>query len=173
MKKDAKSEFVIRTDNHLAILGLFWQKEPYPRSFFCGVGLVFWSFGRRSQNFTNLSRVLLDDPPSCARAQHDKRLFAHDNAEASEMSETYYVYFLKSLKDGKFYTGQTTDPKKRLARHNRGEVRSTKARRPFKLVYWEALETRSAAMKRERKLKSLKHAGKLKLVRAFRRAKTG
>ncbi|MDH5443309.1 MAG: GIY-YIG nuclease family protein [Hadesarchaea archaeon] len=89
------------------------------------------------------------------------------------MSGTYHVYFLMSLKDGKFYTGQTTDLKSRLAQHNRGRVRSTKARLPFKLVYWESLETRSAAMKRERKLKSLKHADKLKLVKVFERGKIG
>jgi len=101
----------------------------------------------------------------------DNRLWARGYFEANNMSGTYHVYFLMSLKDGKFYTGQTTDLKSRLAQHNRGRVRSTKARRPFKLVYWESLETRSAAMKRERKLKSLKHADKLKLVKVFNEAK--
>lgn len=87
------------------------------------------------------------------------------------MSKTYYVYFLRSLKDGKFYTGHTADLKNRLAQHNRGLVRSTKARRPFRLVYWQAFKTRSEAMRRERELKSLARAGKFKLVRVFRRAK--
>ncbi len=101
----------------------------------------------------------------------DNRLWTRGYSEVNDMPEIYYVYLLMSLKDEKFYTGQTTNLKNRLAQHNRGRVRSTKARRPFKLVYWESLETRSAAMKRERKLKSLKHAYKLKLVKVFNEVK--
>ena len=82
---------------------------------------------------------------------------------------TYFVYMLKSLKDKKFYTGCTADLKKRLKQHNSGRVRSTKARRPFKLVYWESFRTRSEAMRRERRLKSFGRDGKLKLVRTFKR----
>lgn len=78
---------------------------------------------------------------------------------------------LRSLKDGNFYVGCTSDLKGRLARHNGGWVRSTKARRPFELVYWEEFQTRSEAMRRERKLKSLKKRDKLKLVGTFRRTK--
>ncbi|MFH1821767.1 MAG: GIY-YIG nuclease family protein [Methanobacteriota archaeon] len=87
------------------------------------------------------------------------------------MSETYYVYILRSLKDDNFYTGHTSDLKGRLARHNRGEVRSTKARRPFVMIYWEPLRSRSEAMKRERKIKSLCCNSKLKLIQEFKRAK--
>ncbi|MDI6884278.1 MAG: GIY-YIG nuclease family protein [Hadesarchaea archaeon] len=82
-----------------------------------------------------------------------------------------YVYLLRSLKDGKFYAGHTANLKNRLAQHNRGRVRSTKARRPFKLVYWEAFKTRSEAMKRERKLKTIGRAEKLKLAKAFGQVK--
>jgi putative endonuclease len=82
---------------------------------------------------------------------------------------TYFVYMLKSLKDEKFYTGHTSDLKKRLKRHNGGMVRSTKARRPFELVYWESFGTRSEAMKRERQLKSFRRDVKLELVRSFER----
>lgn len=80
---------------------------------------------------------------------------------------TYFVYMLKSLKDEKFYTGHTADLKRRLKQHNSGRVRSTKARRPFELVYWESLKTRREAMLREREVKSLKHDGKMKLIQAF------
>lgn len=82
---------------------------------------------------------------------------------------TCFVYMLKSLKDGKFYIGCTSDLKKRLKQHNSGMVRSTKARRPFELVYWEPLGTRSEAMKRERQLKSFRRDVKLELVRSFER----
>jgi putative endonuclease len=83
---------------------------------------------------------------------------------------TYFVYMLKSLKDKKFYTGHTADLKRRLKQHNSGMVRSTKARRPFELVYWESLETRRDAMLRERELKSLRRAEKLKLVQASKQS---
>lgn len=84
------------------------------------------------------------------------------------MAETYYVYILRSLKDDRFYTGHTADLKRRLARHNRGDVRSTKARRPFVVVYYEACGTRSEAMKRERKVKSLCRDTKLKMIQGFK-----
>lgn len=87
------------------------------------------------------------------------------------MPDIYYAYILRSLKDDNFYTGYTSNLKRRLARHNGGWVRSTKARRPFELIYWEQFKTRSDAMKRERKLKSLKRAEKLKLIEKFKQAK--
>jgi putative endonuclease len=57
----------------------------------------------------------------------------------------FWVYVLRSLKDGKLYTGQTQDVQRRLERHNSGLVRATKARRPLVLVYEEAHESRSEA----------------------------
>jgi len=86
------------------------------------------------------------------------------------MTKTYYVYMLRSLKDDNFYTGHTANLKDRLARHNRGEVRSTKARRPFVLIYWEAFKTRGEAMRRERRIKSLCRDAKLKLIQEFKQA---
>ena len=80
---------------------------------------------------------------------------------------TYYVYILKSLKDEKFYTGCTANLKKRLKQHNGGRVRSTKARRPLKLVYWETFATRSEAMRRERHIKGIGRARKKALVQGF------
>jgi len=66
----------------------------------------------------------------------------------------YYTYVLKSLKDGKLYTGWTDDLKSRLEKHNKGLVESTKTRLPFKLVYFEACLTREKAIKREKSLKT-------------------
>ncbi|MBA7601973.1 hypothetical protein ES703_50683 [subsurface metagenome] len=81
---------------------------------------------------------------------------------------TYFVYMLRSLKDGKFYTGHTANIRNRLAQHNKGRVHSTKVRRPFELVYWESFRTRSEAMRRERQLKSRGRAEKEKLVGRFK-----
>jgi putative endonuclease len=47
----------------------------------------------------------------------------------------YHVYILKSEKDGKLYIGQTSNLEERLSAHNRGSVKSTKHRRPLKLIY--------------------------------------
>ncbi len=65
----------------------------------------------------------------------------------------YYLYVLKSLKDGNLYTGSTIDLKKRFKEHNGGLVRSTKHRRPFELVYYEAYCSEKDARLRESRLK--------------------
>jgi putative endonuclease len=69
---------------------------------------------------------------------------------------SYFVYIIKSLKDNKFYIGQTNNLTNRLLRHNNGEVVATRNRKPFILVYKENYENRVEAMKREKYLKSLK-----------------
>src|SRR3989338_5623196 len=53
----------------------------------------------------------------------------------------FYVYILKSLKDDKLYIGSTNDLKRRLSEHNKGLNRSTKARRPFEIRYYEACKS--------------------------------
>jgi len=65
-----------------------------------------------------------------------------------------YVYVLKSEKDGNWYTGWTNDLRRRLSEHNQGKSRSTKARVPFKLIYYEACVDRADAKRRERYLKT-------------------
>ena len=69
-------------------------------------------------------------------------------------NKMFYVYVLKSLKDGRFYTGYTNDFQRRLNEHKRGTVFSTKSRRPLKLVYYEACLNSEDAKKREEYLKS-------------------
>ena len=64
------------------------------------------------------------------------------------------VYILESLKDGTLYTGQTSNLVSRLGRHNKGQVKSTKARAPFRIVYVEIVASRSDAMWREWELKT-------------------
>jgi len=70
------------------------------------------------------------------------------------MTTYCYVYVLRSLKDKKFYVGFSKDLRKRLELHNNGLVRSTKARRPFELVYWEGCLNQADATRREKYLKS-------------------
>ncbi len=65
----------------------------------------------------------------------------------------FYVYILKSKKDSKLYIGSTNDLKRRFDEHNKGEVRSTKSRRPFESRYYEAYFSEEDARHREFSLK--------------------
>lgn len=65
----------------------------------------------------------------------------------------FYVYVLKSKKDDMLYTGSTKDLKDRFIKHNKGLVNSTRERRPFELVYYEAYKSEKDARDREHNLK--------------------
>ncbi len=66
----------------------------------------------------------------------------------------HYVYVLLSLKDKKFYVGFTENLKNRLSEHAQGRVRSTKDRRPLKLIHYEYFISKSDAKSKEVFLKS-------------------
>lgn len=66
----------------------------------------------------------------------------------------YYVYVLKSSKEGKWYTGCTKDLRKRFSEHTHNLVFSTKNRGPFTLIYYEACIDTHDAFAREKYLKS-------------------
>jgi putative endonuclease len=68
--------------------------------------------------------------------------------------ETYHVYVLRSMKDRNLYIGMTSDLQARISSHNCGRVRSTKARRPLKLVYSEEFSSKTEARRRELFLKT-------------------
>ncbi|TSC88002.1 MAG: putative endonuclease [Microgenomates group bacterium Gr01-1014_5] len=57
----------------------------------------------------------------------------------------FSVYLLKSLKDGKFYIGQTDNIERRLNEHNSGFNISTKYRRPFSLIGYKTFKTQKEA----------------------------
>ncbi len=66
----------------------------------------------------------------------------------------FYVYILLSLKDKRLYTGSTNDLKNRFKLHNDGRVASTRYRKPFILIYYEACLNQQDARAREKYLKS-------------------
>ena len=75
----------------------------------------------------------------------------------------FYVYVLKSSRDGRLYIGYTKDLKQRLKEHNSGKVSSTAKRMPLSFVYYEAFKSQQDATAREQKLKEFKSAyGQLK-----------
>ena len=62
----------------------------------------------------------------------------------------YYVYFLRSLKNGDIYIGSCENVEVRFLRHNQGKVKSTKGYRPWKLLGFEKYATRSEAVRMEK-----------------------
>jgi len=66
----------------------------------------------------------------------------------------YFTYVLQSAKDDGFYIGFTKDLKLRFKQHSKGEVVSTKSRRPLQLIYYEACLTQKDATNREGYLKT-------------------
>ena len=83
----------------------------------------------------------------------------------------YYTYVLYSKKDGNFYTGFTQDLKLRFDQHKKGQVESTKDRRPIKLIYYEACLNRDDATHREKYLKT--YHGKAYIKRRIKSYLTG
>ena len=75
------------------------------------------------------------------------------------MEQFYFIYVLRSLKDGKNYTGYTKNLKLRFEEHQKGRVPSTKNRLPLKLIYFEACLNQQDATHREKYLKT--HYGKM------------
>ncbi|MEK7579235.1 MAG: GIY-YIG nuclease family protein [Patescibacteria group bacterium] len=66
----------------------------------------------------------------------------------------FYVYVLKSVRDGELYIGSTNNLRTRASLHNNGKVLSTKRRSPFTLIYYEAYTAEGDARHRESNLKS-------------------
>ena len=66
----------------------------------------------------------------------------------------YYTYVLRSEKDYKFYVGYTKDLKLRFEIHCKGQVESTRDRRPLNLIYYEACLNKNDALRREKYLKT-------------------
>jgi len=66
----------------------------------------------------------------------------------------WYVYLLKSKKNGHWYIGSTKDLRKRISTHNQGKNRSTKSGLPWKVIYCEIGLNKEDARAREKYLKS-------------------
>lgn len=78
----------------------------------------------------------------------------------------YWVYIVECA-DGTYYTGIATDVQRRLTEHNGADgkgARYTSARRPVRLMYEAAFESRSAALKAEIRIKRLNRRAKEMLI---------
>ena len=75
----------------------------------------------------------------------------------------HYIYVVE-CQDGTFYTGYTTDIKRRLEEHNSGEgAKYTRGRYPVILKHQESFSSRSQAQKREYQIKKLPRSKKEEL----------
>jgi putative endonuclease len=87
------------------------------------------------------------------------------------MEDFIYTYILESEKDGNKYAGYTKDLNLRFEQHSKGQVESTKDRRPLRLIYFEACLSLEDALKREKYFKT--HYGKMFLKNRLKSYFTG
>jgi len=79
----------------------------------------------------------------------------------------FYCYLLECA-DGSFYCGWSKDIQHRVKMHTKGQAaRYTRSRLPVRLVYFEKVDSQSAAMRRENELKRKTHQQKADLMRQF------
>ena len=75
-----------------------------------------------------------------------------------------YTYIVR-CKDETLYCGWTNNLEKRIASHNQGTgAKYTRNRRPVELVYYEAFDTKEAAMRREYEIKQMSRNQKIALI---------
>ncbi|MGH9863611.1 MAG: GIY-YIG nuclease family protein [Candidatus Acidiferrales bacterium] len=80
------------------------------------------------------------------------------------MQDKFSVYILRSDTTGRFYIGHTSNLPTRLRYHNSGRTISGKNRGPWQVVYQEDFSNRSAAVRRERQMKSWKSHRYVELI---------
>jgi len=86
---------------------------------------------------------------------------------ASARISPYWVYMLQ-CSDKTLYTGITNDLRRRIREHNSGSAsKYTRSRRPVSLVYAEAADGKSEALKRETAIKNMSRSAKLLLSTAY------
>lgn len=80
------------------------------------------------------------------------------------MDKKYFTYILLT-EQNTLYCGFTDDVEKRFQAHLEGKgAKYTRSHKPIKIVYQKEFETKSDAMKEERRIKKLSRFEKLKLI---------
>lgn len=87
-----------------------------------------------------------------------------------EYSGCCYVYILRSLRDGSYYKGYTTDIIRRFEEHNTIQGSYTAKFASWELVWMSKQKNKSEAMKLEKKLKNI--TSKIKLEDFIKRNKS-
>lgn len=80
------------------------------------------------------------------------------------MDKKYFTYILLT-EQNTLYCGYTDNVEKRFQVHLEGKgAKYTRSHKPIKIVYQKEFETKSDAMKEERRIKKLSRFEKLKLI---------
>lgn len=80
------------------------------------------------------------------------------------MDKKYFTYILLT-EQNTLYCGYTDDVEKRFQAHLEGKgAKYTRSHKPIKIVYQKEFDTKSDAMKEERRIKKLSRFEKLKLI---------
>lgn len=80
------------------------------------------------------------------------------------MDKKYFTYILLT-EQNTLYCGYTDNVEKRFQAHLEGKgAKYTRSHKPIKIVYQKEFETKSDAMKEERRIKKLSRFKKLKLI---------
>lgn len=80
------------------------------------------------------------------------------------IDKKYFTYILLT-EQNTLYCGYTDDVEKRFQAHLEGKgAKYTRSHKPIKIVYQKEFETKSDAMKEERRIKKLSRFEKLKLI---------
>ena len=86
------------------------------------------------------------------------------------MDHKAYMYVVECC-DGSYYTGYTTDVKRRIAVHNSGKgAKYTRARLPVKLIYAEGFTSKAEAMSAEALFKRKNRRSKESYIREKKEA---
>ena len=77
-----------------------------------------------------------------------------------------WLVYIVECSDGTYYTGVSTDTRRRLSEHNNSKkgAKYTRTRRPVALVYEREHSSRSEAMKEEYRIKKLSRKEKTRLI---------
>lgn len=85
-------------------------------------------------------------------------------------NKKFYTYILLTEKNT-LYCGYTDDLEKRYAKHLDGTAaKYTRAFKPIKIAYFKEFETKSEAMREEKRIKSLSRMKKMELIEEFSKA---
>lgn len=90
----------------------------------------------------------------------------HADCAKTECARSWHVYIVLTAA-GLLYTGISTDPARRLREHEAGKkgARSLRGKGPLQIVYLAPAADRSAASILEARIKGLRRAQKLQLIR--------
>jgi len=83
-------------------------------------------------------------------------------------NEKHYFIYVLLTEQNTYYCGYTNDVEARFQKHLSGQgAKYTKSHKPVKIVYTKEFNTKSKAMKAEKKFKSLSRVDKEKIINNY------